>query len=98
MEVDVSYTIMGSEERYKAVSRNVGGGGIRFWTFQQLDEGAELIVTVRLPERGKPVAFLGKVAWAQPQGEGCEVGVQFVRIEPEERAAIIRYAMSRPSV
>ena len=84
----------------RALTKNLGGGGVCFVTEDVLEIGTPLEVEVKLPDRDRPIAFQGVVAWSQlvagpdqnPRRPTIETGVRFLSIDPKDRATLVQYA------
>ena len=97
--LNVSYTIAGTKQLGKALSKNISGGGVRFVAEHPLEVGARLEVIVHLPSPDMPIRFVGEVMWTKLVTKadaagfgGTEVGVRFVEIAPHDAALIKQYA------
>ena len=94
--LNVSYTIAGTRQLGKSLSKNISGGGVRFIAEHPLEVGTRLEVIVHLD---LPVRFLGEVIWTHlvtkstsAEFGGTEVGVRFVEITPKDLALVKQYA------
>ena len=97
--LNVSYTIAGTKQLGKALSKNISGGGVRFVAEHPLEVGARLEVIVHLPSPDMPIRFVGEVMWTKLMTKmdatglgGTEVGVRFVEITPKDAVLIKQYA------
>ena len=98
----VSYSEVATARKGTSLVKNFSSEGVRFVAEHTLEIGTELQITLALPDRHKPVEFVGEVVWssdartardtAVPFGSS-EVGVKFTRIDPKERALLMQYAM-----
>jgi uncharacterized protein (TIGR02266 family) len=61
-------------------SLDIGAGGIFLETFEDLDVGEELILTLTLPGHDAPLKISGRVHWRGPAG----VGVRFEHMSREQ--------------
>ena len=93
-------TVGGASKRQQASTRDVGGAGLCFVTEEELKPGTLLNIQLTLPYRDQPVPFVAEVVWNRPSYEGrkseqvpqMEVGVRFVKINPEDRSQIVHFA------
>ena len=93
----VSYKIIGTKKLGQSLTKNISGGGIRFLAEHPLEPGTELEVALRVPDREEPVRFIGQVVWSHPpQPSRPEVGVKFIRIDPQDQALILHYTTLYP--
>ena len=85
---------------HRALTRDLGGIGVCLITNEPLESGAAIEAELKLPDREAPVTFSAAVVWSRVIDEPGrsrdrptrEVGVQFVRIDPKDRALIQQYA------
>ena len=97
----LSYRIDGTQRSGTSLVKNFSAEGVRFVAEHPLEPGARLEVTLSLPDRREPIRFVGEVVWSAVSHAGDravahgshEVGVQFVQIDPKERALLMQYAM-----
>ena len=76
------------------------GKGVCLVTEGVVELGTPLAVEIWLPDREKPIAFLGDVVRSVPVGTPrpgaktptAETGIRFVSIDPKDRALIIQFA------
>jgi c-di-GMP-binding flagellar brake protein YcgR len=95
-----TYQIVGSRTETASVTRDLSGGGIGFFTETLLPPGTLIKVTVRFPDREKPVAFTGEVMWSgklifervEGQVRSFEAGLRFIDISPQDQAHIQKLA------
>ena len=99
MRLNLSYTVLGTKLFGKALTSDLSGGGLRFTVPYALKPGAQLDITMQLPERSEAVRFTAEVVWSKLVHEGTaeranqetEVGVKFVEIEPKVQALLRQY-------
>ena len=94
--LNISYTITGTQQLGKSLSKNISGSGVRFIAEHPLEVGTRLDVNLQLDV---PVKFIGEVVWtklsmkATSEGfGGTEVGLRFVEISAKDVALIKQYA------
>ena len=81
----------------RVLTRNVSSGGVCLITEELIASGALVEVKVKFPDREQSIAFQGVVKWSQlasgpEHGSGAaETGVQFISIDPKDRALIAHY-------
>ena len=94
-----------SQKLGKSLTKDLSGGGVRFLAEHPLEPpGTQLEIILRLPECHEPIRFVGRVIWIAPSrsndaalsGRVSEVGVQFVTIDPKDRALLLQYAALYP--
>jgi len=98
LEVDIG--LHSATQFYAGLSNDISEGGLFISTVRPLPVGSELTISFVLPG-GHSVTTRGRVAWlATPRdGESTPgMGVRFVRLEPEHRAAIDKFLRYRPAM
>ena len=80
-----------------SITRDVGGGGIRFFTAQALTPGMALKLDIQHPERPQPLRLTAEVLWSRPvpplREPGAlpfETAVVFTGIPDADRALLLR--------
>lgn len=73
--------------RIESETLDISHGGLYFALDRPLDRGDLVDLTFRLPEGGKEIVAVGRVAWSGPRG----VGVKFSRIDKGDLHAIVDY-------
>ena len=98
-----TYHIIGvTEDDLAVLTRNIGGGGVAFFTESSLKAGTLLQVEVRFPNRQRPVRFTAEVIWSgelllgstDREPRAFETGVRFASISDEDRKFLMRYSTS----
>jgi uncharacterized protein (TIGR02266 family) len=100
LEVDIG--LHSESQFYAGLSDDVSEGGLFVSTVRVLPVGSELTLSFVLPG-GHAVTTRGRVAWlATPRdvedGTRSGMGVRFVRLEPQHRAAIEAFLRLRPAM
>ena len=97
--LNASFKIVKTGRISRALTKDIGTGGIRFVTAEILEPGTAIEVEIKLPDSEAPVRFLGEVAWSRPIGHAKsyedptgETGVKIISIDPKDRALIMHYA------
>ena len=88
----------------RALTRDIGAGGVCVVMEGVLEPGTMLEVELRLPDRQQPITFTASVIWNRPletltksyEIPTTETGVTFVNIDPKERAFLMQYAAMNP--
>lgn len=96
LEVDIG--LHSATQFYAGLSNDISEGGLFVSTIRPLPVGSELTISFVLPG-GHAVTTRGRVAWlSTPRDEESRpgMGVRFVRLEPEHRAAIDKFLKYRP--
>ena len=101
--LEVTYTILPSEQAKTSLTKNISGGGICLFTEKELPSGTRLQVAMKLPDREQPVNFIAEVRWSEPyevigktqRQRAVENGVRFVEIAPQDQDALMRHVILR---
>ena len=96
----VVFTVGANLKQQRALTRDIGGAGVCLVTEKRLRLGSILQAELKLPDRDLPVAFVARVVWNRSSFEGrrsyqdpkAEIGVTFVKIQDEDRAALVHFA------
>lgn len=87
----------------RALTRNIGAGGLCVVTEEAMELGTAVRVEVKLPDREQPVACEAVVIWSQSVADSSggrqvevESGLQFVSINPKDRTMLQYYAKLNP--
>lgn len=99
--VKVIYKRLGINGEYELLSSNLGGGGVCLPLKERIKPGSLLELGLRLPQDKEPFFCLVKVVWQAEQSEKgkdgqdyYETGVEFLRIDLNQRIRIIRYVLA----
>ena len=98
---NVSFTVLATGASVQAVSKNMGGGGMCFFSDKTLTPGTCLQVSMILPGRDQPVRFTAEVVWSEPyevigkteRQRAVEVGVRFLDIAPDDQQKIMQHVV-----
>jgi len=73
-----------------SVSMDLSARGMGVETAEFLPKNARLVLLFSLPDLLKPVRAICRVAWVRerPFGGGCEGGLEFIEMVPEDREAV----------
>lgn len=95
VEMTVQYSRDGSENK-TGFSSDVGGGGIRLATDEDLPLGAVLMLHFPLPSVGREMVAKGRIVLSFYNAEEKRFfhGVAFTQIDPRDQEEIIRYVAS----
>lgn len=85
--INVAYRVYGGKSKFKTISKDISGGGIRLSLNEKLDEGTILELEIGLPDTNRSIPALGKVAWTVEfvvRGDSVmkyyDTGIEFIRI------------------
>ncbi|PIQ82460.1 MAG: hypothetical protein COV76_03530 [Candidatus Omnitrophica bacterium CG11_big_fil_rev_8_21_14_0_20_64_10] len=72
------------------LAKDISAGGLRISGTQILPKDSRLVVEFSLPEGLRPIRTIARVAWQRQKAysEGCELGIRFLEIMPEDRDRI----------
>lgn len=99
------FTILKSGKVRRALTKDMGGGGLCVITEEMLEPGTKLAVEIKLPDRGDTVTFLAEVVWSRLvcasqksyENMTVETGVKFIDPNPKDQMLIIQYARMNAS-
>jgi c-di-GMP-binding flagellar brake protein YcgR len=98
--VDVIYSVLKKpEEKLTTQTKNISAGGICIIAHEKLDIDTFLIISIYFPGEALPIVCEGRVVWTKAFQIGKEaahydVGVEFTKINPEDRKKIDQYVFS----
>ena len=83
----------GAELPKGSLSRNISEGGVCFNSKEFMSLACRLVVNISLPNSGKPIKAISKVAWIRrvPASDQYELGNQFLEISKEDRVHIAEF-------
>lgn len=101
--VEVAYTVLPSGTALRAVTKDLGGGGLRFFTEKPLAPGTQLQAAISLPGRDQPVNAIAEVVWSEQhevigrtdRQRSVENGARCVEIAPVDQEALAQFVASR---
>ena len=101
--LDVTYSVLPSGGKVRAVTKDISGGGICLFADKVLPAGTSLQVSMKLPGREQPVNFTAEVVWCEPyevmgkteRQRAVEIGVRFVEISPLDQEALLQHVILR---
>jgi c-di-GMP-binding flagellar brake protein YcgR len=90
---NIAYTVDGRPEAQTAYSSDLGGGGIRIATDEDLPLGSSLLLRFPLPNVEREVTVRGRIVLSFYNAEDKRFlhGVAFTQIDPRDQEEIIRY-------
>lgn len=93
VSMDVAYTRDGHEETKKAHSSDLGGGGLRLATDDDLPLGTILLMRFRLPAWDREMFVRGRIVLSFFNAEQKQYyhGIAFTHIDPRDQEEIIRF-------
>ncbi len=93
--VDLKYVIEGSSMRQEVTTKDLSCDGLRFVSEEGVKEGSALELNLNIPSANNPVHINGNVVWAKrlslEDGSPFEVGVEFLKIEEDNKNTFLRY-------
>jgi c-di-GMP-binding flagellar brake protein YcgR len=89
----VSYVREGSEQAKQGHSSDLGGGGIRLATAEDLPLGSVLTLRFKIPGGDQEVVARGRIVLSFFNADDKQFfhGIAFTQIDPRDQDAIIRY-------
>lgn len=101
VELEVDIGLHSDSQFYAGLSNDISEGGLFVSTVRALPVGSELTLSFVLPG-GHAVTTRGRVAWlSSPRdddGTRPGMGVRFVQLEPQHRAAVEAFLRLRPAM
>ena len=99
--LEVQYTVLPAAQAHATVTKDIGGGGICFFSNQVLKPGDRLQVAMKLPGSDRSVNFTAEVIWSEAyemigkteRQRSVEVGVRFVEIAPQDQEAVMQHVI-----
>jgi len=100
--VRVIYKVMGAPGESILPAYDIGGGGIRLQLSDRVKTGELLELGLILPEDPQPFFALAKIVWQSEKSEKnadgkefFETGVQFLKLDIQNRMRLIKYVYSK---
>jgi len=89
----VSYTREGVEGTKTGESSDLGGGGIRLSTDEDLPLGAVLLLRFRIPAVDREIVARGRIvlSFYNAEDQSFFHGIAFTQIDPRDQEEIVRY-------
>jgi c-di-GMP-binding flagellar brake protein YcgR len=93
VETTISYTRDGEGETKSGYSSDLGGGGIRVATDEDLPLGAVLLLRFKVPKTERELVARGRIVLSFYNAEDKQFfhGVAFTQIDPKDQEEIVRY-------
>lgn len=100
----MTFKDLSSGTDYTALTRDISEYGICLVLKEMLSPGTPVEVTLRLPDRDKPVKFLGDVVWSAYKYDHerntkelpVEMGIQYVSIDTKDRSLLLQFVKLNP--
>lgn len=92
------YQLKGSMQYADTLTKDIGGGGVKFITDEFLSKNSEVIFEISIMDRSEPVKGRAKIVWINkvPHNDIYSIGLEFVDISRDKKRKIIHFADSRP--
>jgi len=96
IDLPVSYEREGTDGPKDGRSSDLGGGGIRLATDEDLPLGAILLLRFSLPDRDGEIVARGRIVLSFYNAEDRRFfhGIAFTQIDPRDQDDIVRFAMA----
>ena len=99
--LEVSYAALPSGKMEGAATKDISGRGICLFTQQVLAPGTRLQISMKLPDRERPVNFMAEVVWSEAyemigkteRRRSAETGIRFVEVSAQDQAAIMHHVI-----
>jgi len=76
---------------------DIGGDGLRFTIAEKLEKSSRLKLKIIFPGRAiDPIVVPARIVWTKTtQDERCQIGVQFYKMNPQDRSRYVAYICDR---
>ena len=93
VDTTIAYTLDGQSESKTGHSSDLGGGGVRLATQEDLPLGTVLVLRFRLPGIDRELAGRGRIVLSFYNAEQKRFlhGIAFTQIDPRDQDAIVGY-------
>ncbi len=93
VQTPIAYTVDGQAEAHTAHTSDLGGGGIRIATDEDLPLGSVMLLRFPLPAVEREVVVRGRIVLSFYNAEDKRFlhGIAFTQIDPRDQEAIIKY-------
>ena len=99
--LDASYSVLPSGKMEGSATKDVSGRGLCLFTTQVLASGTRLQVSMKLPDRDRPVNFTAEVIWSEryemigktERRQAVETGVRIVEIAPQDQDTLMQHVI-----
>ena len=98
LEAEYSFDnkIFGMRSTSRAV--NISRGGVAMALNKSIGEGEKILVKIKVPEDGREIAVIGRVAWVKGiNGDSCsteEAGIEFLTMDEESSGVLDKFLRS----
>ena len=101
LEISYTPTSLPADKAKRAVTKDIGGGGICLFAERPVPPGTRLQVAMQLPGREESVNFTAEVVWCEQyevigkeeHQRAVELGVRFLEIAPQDRDAVMQHVI-----
>lgn len=94
-ELEVEYILDNSDRIYRAFTRDISASGLRFATKDDMKEGVNVEVKLKIPNVQNPIHAFAKIIWIKKieaaKNALQEVGIEFIKIEEDNKNTFLRY-------
>ena len=92
----IAYTIPGSGNTKRVMTKNISADGARFETLDtDLKEGAVVEIKLEIPDAPNPIHATGKVVWRKKvsleDGAPYDCGLEFTEIEEDNKNTFLKF-------
>jgi len=96
VSMEVSYVVDGMEDRKTAHASDLGGGGVRLSTDEDLALGTILLLRFHASANGREVVARGRIVLSFFNADAKRYfhGIAFTQIDPRDQEEIIRFIAS----
>jgi len=101
-ELGIDISLEGDHNFFTGLAKNISAGGVFVATHEPHKIGAQVRLSLTLPERERPIVTTGQVCWIRPHNEANDaptgVGIKFSELAPDDEAAILEFIEHRPPI
>ena len=102
-QLHATYAVNGRGSAVRSLTRNIGPGGLSFFTATRIMVGTVLCLELQLSGRRRPIRCTAQVIWSGPlileQRDSAihayETGVRLLDVAEDDQAALIGYASAQ---
>ncbi|MFH1459478.1 MAG: PilZ domain-containing protein [Candidatus Omnitrophota bacterium] len=102
INANINYAIISDAESIEALRnmKDIGAGGVAFFTQREVDPGAVLSLFINLPDLSNfhakaKVVWCEKVNIKSDKDIHCELGIKFIEIKREDNQRLAKYVFIR---
>lgn len=97
IHLPVRYQVKGTIGYADTLTKDIGGGGIKFITDEFLGRETEIMFEFSVMESSEPIKGRAKIAWISkiPYNDMYSIGVKFIDIARDKQQKIVKFVNSK---